>query len=264
MPQGWRGCSPLGPIWVMVWEKELVMLNWMKKVAMSVVAGGVLLIGQAAGAATVQFYTVGTFSGGSGSFVITNGAVGASVPHNQTSSLFVDAPVGGGGSTLTYDNSSKYEGSMLLYDVSSDPVSINLGFFKLSGAVASADSFNGFSFKLDIYQLQPTVNDTNSNSSSLVGSLSGSLSNTNSSTVKLHFNPSFVYVPDAATGVRYSIDVNSTTSNYALTAGPNGRTLDGFAAVPLPKTASMGLAMFGALGVVAGGAALRRRSIAIA
>ena len=35
-------------------------------------------------------------------------------------------------------------------------------------------------------------------------------------------------------------------------------------AVPLPKTASMGLAMFGALGVVAGGAALRRRSIAMA
>ena len=242
------------------------MLNWLKSIIVPSVAGAIFLLGQTASATTVEYYTTGSFSlGGAGTSVIVNGPVtNPSGPnYSQTASLTVDSSNNGLSSKLTYENSYIHDGMLTSVDVIDVPETVNFGQFKVSSTdtTAAGDIFTGYLFTLSFFQLQPTMG-----TSSLLGTITGRLRkgvSTASSTLSLKFDPNVTYIPNPATGVKYT--VMPASGGVLLIAGGNSITsLQGTVAVPLPKTASMGLAMFGALGVVAGGAALRRRSMAIA
>ena len=249
------------------------MLNWLKSIIVPSVAGAMFLLGQTASATTVEYYTTGSFSNGTGggSATIVNGPViNPSGPnYSQTASLKLDginpatSLTNGLSSTLTYQNSFIHDGFLVSTDVTNGPENVNFGQFKVSSDDTSVagDIFTGFQFTLSFFQLQPTTG-----SSSLIGSITGRLKKGTNSTISnlsLTFDPNATYIPNPATGVKYT--VMPASGGVLLIAGGNDvTTLQGTVAVPLPKTASMGLAMFGALGVVAGGAALRRRSMAIA
>ena len=231
-----------------------------------------------ANADPVEFYTTGdfgtgTFSGGSISFV--HGASGPlpspSYGAGDVSSVTVDDPVNGLTSTLTYHYSGD-ENVFLIDGIGNVNGSLSFGSFDVSSNGPSTggtntDAFNGISFSLSIFQLQPGMDN-----GSLVGTLGGKLmavthadgstaTGSPGSTVSLAFVPNTLTLADGL--ITYTIDPPSN-GTILIGGGTNQVTpIEGtISEAPLPATASMGLGLFGVIGAAGVLNSLRRRRMA--
>jgi hypothetical protein len=221
---------------------------------------GLFLLAAAMGVASVpahaasvlEYYVTGTFN--------AHVAVAPTSPNfNQTDSLTV------GDETLTYNNrvSTAVNGDHVTVFLPSGGGLVahdDLGQFANSFSDGDIPAnFTGNTFTLSIFQLQPNVGVNNS--STLVASMTGFLQS-NGSSLTLVFNPSSTVIPPPP-GVP---SVFYTVSDPNLTINANGSgtltTINGvMTAAPLPSTASVGLTMMAACGVVGMGMKLRRKEV---
>lgn len=241
------------------------MLTFLKRLAAPAAAFALLLMAATtAQATTVSFYTVGYFTGpavnGVGTtFDYSGNTTSASGPNYlQQSTVTADGPAALS-TVFTYHNNSQfvqnYAGGLpsipFSVEVTTGPENVNFGYFDVQSGDAA--SLVGLAFTLEIHQLAPA---SSPSSATLVGSFSGEFKLL-SSNVVLTLTSNVAYIPDAATGVKYTVE--ATDGDITLNRfGPS--MLDGTAAVPLPGVALGGLWLLGGIGSIGGLKALRRRS----
>jgi len=246
------------------------MFSWIKRIAAPVAAIALLAVAAPTRATPVQFYTVGVFSGtsagGGSTSIATSINPIAGNNFSQQTTVTVDNTTGDGLiSSLRFDNSSQVNGADFIYQVNTGPRNVPFGQFVVTSTDFNPDDFNGIAFTLFFFLQQPT-----GGTGQLAASLTGTLfydGGPVGSTLKLDFvDPPIVYVPDAATGVKFEITGVDSSGKMTISGGNQGRTtsLDGSISVPLPGVATAGLSMFGGLGGLTGLVAIRRRWLGVA
>jgi hypothetical protein len=233
------------------------------------ITGGVFTSGDSFNPAAYPPSSVAT-SGSVGLTSFTNSGVtnqnltsGATASNNvETATMTI------GGSTITYTNNGDH-------NIINAPPFVNIyqpnntdfGTFSLNSTTTypSGDTFaSNAGFELAFYQLNPTTGQ-----GQLVGSVVGSLTlvaNNTQGSGTLTFSPTTLYIPPTPNAtVLYQL--GNTTTPYPggvinlnfgganVTTAINGSVT----ALPLPATASTGLALLGGLGLLTGVSALRRR-----
>jgi hypothetical protein len=218
------------------------MLSFLKRASLPV-AGALFfaLSAAAAHADVVTYYTVGTF----GSDTATVGLL-----HAQSDS------VTSGDSTITFNNLDDHTvvtfGNPAVSAATFGDFVVN----NTSPITTTTDTFNT-NFTLQVFQLVP-----GSGSGTLAGTISGQVSGTVSAvgtTVQVIFSPSnTLLLPPSDPSEQYV--VNNITPGLNGGAPDSITTLNGMVtSVPLPASASTGLALLGGLGVLGGVSMLRRR-----
>jgi hypothetical protein len=247
------------------------MISFLRRMVAPAALFASLLITVSSKATTVQYYTVGTFGGVNANATITNNTTAPTAVNSfqQISSVSVDSPPSpGGSSSLTYQNSSVfYGGNLLSWNVTTGPLAVNFGRFLVNSSSPNLDAFDGLTFTLAFFQLQPTVG----TSSLLAASVTGVLSFNNpvvvsgSPTLTIDFQQIVTYIPDASTGVKYQIGGVDGEGKMIIQGGlANTATdLNGTISVPLPGIAVAGLWLLGGVGTVGGAKAFRRRALAV-
>jgi len=214
------------------------------------IAATMLFLAVQAKAATVSYYTTGSFSAGSNAGVVT--------PGSTATTAFVDvsnpsAPAGR--LTFTFAGSAATPITKTLN--SAGTVNVNAGgfgnFTVSDVSTANLDDFAGVQFTVNFFQTSP-----GSSTGSLVGQVTVTLEvvtgagDNPQSTLRINFNPITVQaVPD---GYFYTVDAQ-------VVIGGDGTStqLNGSIAAPLPGVAVGGIWLLGGLGSVGGLNALRRR-----
>lgn len=217
-------------------------------------ACAVLVVAAAAqvSADTVTYYTVGIFT--------SDGTPGVTVgPSNVISSTAPGAPFTNGSSAITYNA------------VGSTTTTVNespfdLGSFTLSSTNTATfpHGFGSSTFVLQIWQTHVNGNPVTPTFAEYTANLSDiqiKRSATGNQFI-LNFEPNSVYLPDAATGYKYSVnDVNVqpnlSSGSATINSTTEGSGFSGSVATPLPGVAYAGMTMLGGCGLFAG--LLRRR-----